>query len=273
MLISVIIPVFNAATTLVEALESVRNQTYKGDFEVIVINDGSTDESSTVLLQYQKEHPEMKLQILHQENKGVSAARNLGLRKAQGDFLALLDADDVWLPQKIEKQMTFLTNQDLKIDFLGTARNNKKLLFPYIPKKNNLAEVTFRKLLFRNEITVPSVVFKKEILQSVGFFDEKRYHAEDVDYWLRISGHHKMYLLGESLLIAGGGKRTFGVSGLSSNLKKMHQGFLQNLKKMWQHKRISLPEYVFYFLFYKFKYLVLLLRNAYYKANEKSITR
>ena len=83
--ISVIIPVFNAEKTLFSTLESVRNQTYKGDFEIILINDGSTDGSDALIKNYQVQHPELNIIYIQQDNKGVSAARKAGLNSATGE--------------------------------------------------------------------------------------------------------------------------------------------------------------------------------------------
>ncbi len=257
--ISVIIPAYNAASTLIEALESVRMQTSQVAFEIIIVNDGSTDETEQMVKKYCTEHPGLNIIYLPQENKGVSAARNLGIKKATGDYIALLDADDIWLPKKTEKQLLFLENPDLNIEFLATRRNGKKLLFPY-SSNDKLVEVTFRKLLFRNEITSPSVVFRKSIINKIGGFDEKMKYAEDINFYLRISQYFPMYILNESLVIAGGGKRSFGTSGLSQNLKSMHKGFIRNLEIMHEQNRISKSTFHLYKIYYYLKYALLKLR-------------
>ncbi|MGC4130601.1 MAG: glycosyltransferase family 2 protein [Bergeyella sp.] len=270
MMISVIIPVCNAENTLAKTLDSVRNQTYpQENFEIIITNDGSADRSVEVIQQYQNEHPEMNITLLNQANKGVSAARNTGLKAAKGDFIALLDADDEWLPEKTERQISYFKNPDFEMDFLATTRNNSEILFPYKVKKN-LAEITFRKLMLRNEAQPSTVIFRKKVLENTGFFDENQKYAEDVNYWLKISLNNKMYILNESLVIAGSGKRTFGVSGLSANLPEMQKGYQKTIKEMYQLKKITFPEYIFYRYFYKLKHLVLLLRTWYYNRKSKT---
>lgn len=260
--ISVIIPVYNAEKTIVSTLESVRNQTWKGDFEIIIINDGSTDNSRKLIENYIAERTEMNILLLNQENKGVSAARNSGMKNATADFIALLDSDDEWLPAKTEIQLNYFETQP-EIDFLASARNNQKLLFPYNSKENPV-EVKFWKLLIRNEITVPSVIFKRKILDNTGFFQEGQNHAEDVDFYLRISKNNKMYILKESLVIAGGGKRSFGFSGLSADLKKMAEGYQHNFSRLHKSGRINFFELIGLRLFYHLKYLVLLMRNSFH---------
>ncbi len=260
-MISVIIPLFNGEKTIIAALDSVKNQTYGFDnLEILVVNDGSTDESKIRVEKYIADNPELHITFLNQKNQGVSAARNTGLKIAKGEYIALLDADDAWYPEKITRQIR-IVEKDNKVDFLSCRRKNHILKFPYKVGLNNLAEITFKKLLFRNETQPSTVIFKKEILDKIGYFDENQRYAEDHQFWLRISEHFTMYILNEELVIAGGGKRTFGVSGLSGNLKQMHLGFLKNLEDLYKDNRIKYLEWCCYTFFYKLKYGFLLIRN------------
>ncbi|GAB0157616.1 hypothetical protein CHRYSEOSP005_28950 [Chryseobacterium sp. Alg-005] len=263
-MVSVIIPVYNAEKTIIGALNSVKAQTVGvQEFEIFVVNDGSTDQSEKLVRDYMESYPEMNIKIFNQPNGGVSKARNTGLKAAQGDYIALLDADDVWLPEKTEKQLKYLQNNTLNIDFLATRRNNNKILFPY-KVINNLAQITFKKLLLRNETQPSTVIFKRKVLENTGYFNDNQRYAEDLNYWMKVCRNNKMYILNESLLIAGGGKRTFGVSGLSANLSAMEQGFQQNLKEIYGLKYINCIEYTFLTVFYKAKYLLLLARTFYH---------
>lgn len=101
-LVSVIIPTYNSAPYIVDAIGSVLAQTYQ-NLEIIVVDDGSNDNTREVLVRYRD-----KITCLYQENRGVSAARNRGMQHAQGEFIALLDADDIWLPTKLERQLRFM---------------------------------------------------------------------------------------------------------------------------------------------------------------------
>lgn len=271
MMVSTIIPMYNSEKTILNALNSVKAQTLSiKEFEIIVINDGSTDNSQSIVEEYIEKNPEMNFHLLNQVNKGVSGARNLGLKIAKGDFIALLDADDEWMPRKTEQQLRYFEDKDLNIDFLATKGNDKKILYPYKIGKNNLAEITFRKLLLRNEILAPTVMFRRKVLQNTGFFDDNQRHAEDVNYWMRASLKNKMYILNESLVYVGRGKRTFGVSGLSADLSAMEKGFIKNLKEMYWLKNINSVQYLLLRIFYKAKYLFLLCRQFYYNFNVKS---
>lgn len=269
MVISVIIPVYNAEESIVKCLDSIKNQTWKGEFEIIVINDGSTDRSGEILENYRQKNPEMPIQLIHQENGGVSKARNAGLKIAKGDYIALLDSDDEWLPEKTEKQVKYLVNPDFGVDFLASCRTNQKILFPYRLGLNNLAEITFNKLMIRNEAQPSSVIFDKKILSNTGYFDPEQKYAEDLNFWLRISLNNRMFILGEKLLIAAGEKRTFGFSGLSANLSAMEKGFNKNLQEMYQLGKVSFLEFFFFKVFYFFKYILRISRSKWAKIMGK----
>lgn len=266
-MVSVIIPVYNAEKSITRALDSVLNQAWHGEFEVIIINDGSEDQSANLIEKYITAHPSMSFKFINQQNQGVSVARNNGLKVAEGAFIALLDADDEWLPEKTEIQMKYF-DADESIDFLAARRNGRKLLFPYASNKD-LVEVTFRKLLLRNEITVPSVIFKRKVLTNTGFFQEGQNHAEDIDFYLRASKNNRMFIVNRSLVIAGNGKRSFGVSGLSADLEKMADGYQQNIERLFTAKRIGRIQYTILKFFYLWKHRVLLIRNYFHKSGKQ----
>ena len=261
--ISVIIPMYNAENTVMKALDSVRLQ--KGDFvfEIIVVNDGSTDASRNVVENYRKQNPQMNIILLDQPNSGVSKARNAAMEVSGGEYIALLDSDDEWLPEKTERQMPYLVNDEENIDFISCRRKNHKIQFPYVVGKNSFAEITFRKIMLRNEAQPSTVIFKRKILENTGFFDPNQRYAEDINYWLRISKNNKMYILDEELVLAGNGKRTFGVSGLSANLPEMEKGFQKNLREMLSNDRITRIEYVLYFIYFRIKFVIRVARSKY----------
>ena len=265
-MISVIIPLYNAETSIESTLDSVKNQTWHGVFEIIIVDDGSIDRSAEIIQNYISKNPSLNIKFLSQSNSGVSKARNEAMKLAAGKYIALLDADDEWYPEKTERQMKYLENEKLNINFLGCRRKNHILKFPYNKIANhNLVRITFRKLMFRNETQPSTVIFKTDILQNTGLFDEEQRYAEDLNYWLRIATLNRMFLLNEELVIAGAGKRSFGVSGLSANLYEMEKGFQKNLRDMYHSKRISFWEYLIYFAFYKVKYIFRISRNFYLK--------
>ena len=261
--ISVIIPMYNAENTVMKALDSVRLQ--KGDFvfEIIVVNDGSTDASRNVVENYRKQNPQMNIILLDQPNSGVSKARNAAMEVSGREYIALLDSDDEWLPEKTERQMPYLVNNEENIDFISSRRRNHKIQFPYVVGRNSFAEITFRKIMLRNEAQPSTVIFKRKILENTGFFDPNQRYAEDINYWLRISKNNKMYILDEELVLAGNGKRTFGVSGLSANLPEMEKGFQKNLREMLSNDRITRIEYFLYFIYFRIKFVIRVARSKY----------
>ena len=261
---------YNAEHVILNALDSVKNQTFPHDrFEVIVVNDGSTDKGKEVVENYILHNPLLNIQLINQQNGGVSSARNAGLKISKGNYIALLDADDEWYSNKTQQQIDVLEGENLKIDLLSCRRKYHKILKPYIVNENNFATVSFRQLMLRNEIQPSTVIFKRKVLDDSGFFDDVQRFAEDLNYWLKISRHNQIAILNEELVLAGGGKRTFGVSGLSANLKEMERGFQKNLKEVLNQKRINFAEYTGYLIFYKIKYTVRLVRNFYLNTQEK----
>lgn len=259
-MISVIIPVYNSEKTIERALLSVKNQTWRGVFEIILVNDGSTDNSKNIIENYQSENPEQNIILINQENGGVSKARNTGLKASLGKFIALLDSDDEWLPEKTEKQINIFENSPFEVDFLTSLWNSEKVGFPYSIGENNLVEITLKKLLLKITGQTSTAIFKRKILENIGFFDENQRYSEDANFWMRISKQNKMYLLPENLVIAGDGKKSFGEAGLSANLKEMERGIQKNILEMYQTHRISGIEYFFYLVISKLKYAVRPLR-------------
>lgn len=246
-LVSVIIPAYNASNTIVRALDSVYAQTYR-TIEIIVINDGSKDNTLSLIKQYKesKENIDFKFIIIDKPNGGVSTARNAGLRVSKGDFIAFLDADDEWYQNKLERQLNVFSNNKLNIDFLTCLRNNEVINFPY-KFKDKLAKVTLKKLLIKVVGQTSTAIFKRIILKDTGFFDENQRYSEDANYWMRISINHNMYIMNENLVTTGGGKANYGESGLSSNLVGMEMGARKNIQDMYNVKQINKIEFCFYY--------------------------
>jgi glycosyltransferase involved in cell wall biosynthesis len=253
--VSVIIPVYNSENTIIKAIDSIKNQTYKGKMEIILINDGSKDNSLCVIKEYIKNFSaeNIEIRIINQENKGASAARNRGLREAKGKYIALLDSDDEWLENKLEKQLEIL-EKNREIDFLGCNRNGEqtKILFKIYKE---LKKIELKHLLIKVMPATPCAIFKRDILEDVGYYDETQRYSEDANYWMKICAAGKnFYMMPESLVITGAGKPHFGFSGLSSNLVGMHEGTLKNLRDMLKINAISRGEYLFFNIFYHLKY-------------------
>lgn len=198
-LVSVIIPAYNAAPYIKETLDSVSAQTYK-NFEVIVVNDGSPD---TPLLEEVLAPYRPRIIYLQQENRGLAGARNTGLRAASGDLIALLDADDIWLPDYLQEQVTFL-QQHPEFDlvycnslFFGNSIYTGKTYMEVCPSEG---EATASAIITRRCHVFVSVTVRRAALLSIGF-DESLRSCEDFDCWLRFTaagyriGYHRKVLV------------------------------------------------------------------------------
>jgi glycosyltransferase involved in cell wall biosynthesis len=256
MLISVIIPMYNSAITISNCINSVLDQTYRGTIEIIIVNDGSTDHSTTLVenIINNNNNPNISISLVNKANGGVSSARNKGIKVAAGDWIALLDSDDEWIPNKLERQMQVL-QENSHIDFLGTSRNNEILKNIFFKKVYPLQKITATLLLLKYIYATPTVIFKRSIISSVGFFDETQTHLEDNKYFISVCSKHNCYLLNESLVNTGGGKQHLGFSGLSANITKMELGELKNLKFAYNIRIINYFVYLGLVIFSFFRFL------------------
>jgi Glycosyl transferase family 2 len=182
--ISVVIPSYNTASLISCCLDSVFAQTYT-DFEVLVINDGSPDtpELERVLESYMD-----RIIYIKQENKRAAGARNNGIRRARGEFIAFLDSDDTWFPTHLACQMRMF-EQDRSLDLVycdGLMKLNGGQQCRFTEKNPSRGNATFRALIQEHcQIPVSSVVARKRALVNAGFFDEQLPRCDDYDMWVR----------------------------------------------------------------------------------------
>lgn len=183
--VSVVIPVFNGREWVRAAVESALAQTERAR-EVIVVDDGSTDDTPAVLGSYGD-----RIRAISQRNSGVASARNAGMRAAEGDLIAFLDADDVWHPRKLELQTRALAAHP-EIGLLGTrvfdwpAQGYPSVVGAPAP---GVTRVEAGSLAVKNYLTVSSVMVRREVAQRAGEFDTQLQGAADHDYWLRAAEH------------------------------------------------------------------------------------
>ncbi|MBN2280206.1 MAG: glycosyltransferase [Candidatus Marinimicrobia bacterium] len=198
--VSVIIPTYNREQLLERAIKSVLEQTYK-DFELIVIDDGSTDNTSRILRKYKKKI--ISYSTLH---SGVSAARNFGINKSHGEWIALLDSDDYWYPQKLEKQIQWLeNNSDYKIQQVGEKWiRNGKFVNP-MNKHQKYHGWIFAQCLPLCIVSPSAVIIHRSVFDDIGLFNENMPVCEDYDLWLRISRKYPIGLMEEFLIVKTGG--------------------------------------------------------------------
>lgn len=199
--VSVIIPTYNRADLLPRAIESALSQTF-GDFELIVVDDGSTDNTKQVVEEFQKKDERIK--YIWQENSGAPARpKNTGIKNAKGEYIAFLDHDDEWLLEKLEKQLELFQNsKKSELGLVGCDAlifDGNKLQKYVTPRYQD--RFVFDKLLEGNFIwSASSVLVKKEVFQNIGLHDEKLKMVDDWDLWIRIAQKYSFDFVPEFLL-------------------------------------------------------------------------
>lgn len=236
-LVSVIVPVYNVENYIAQTIQSVLNQTYP-HFELLIINDESPDESLAICQRF----TDPRIKIISQKNRGLAGARNTGIRHAQGEYLAFLDSDDLWLPEKLTKHIEHLESSPQvgvsfsRSQFIDSA--GKSLGIYQMPK---LKDITPAHLLCRNPVGNGSApVIRREVFEEICFssnfhgeienfyFDENFSQSEDIECWLRIAAETNWLIEGipDALTLY----RVNG-EGLSANLLKQFDSWEQMVKK------------------------------------------
>lgn len=266
--ISVVIPMYNSKDTIISTLDSIKYQTALNQIlEIIVVNDGSTDNSLFLLNKYIEQNIELPIVVIDKENGGVSSARNIGMKKAKGEWIALLDSDDEWLPKKIEIQMKTIQEHS-EIDFLGGDIDDRglKILWKRI---NGLYKANVKDLCLKMFPQTSVAIFRKRIFREIGGYDENQSYAEDGNYFLKICTKYNYYHLPVQMICYGGGKPGFGFSGLSANLKKMYEGNIKNIKELKRDSIINLRFYLFLRGFYCANYIRRIMISEMRKRDKK----
>jgi glycosyltransferase involved in cell wall biosynthesis len=200
--VSVILPTYNRAYQLPHAIHSVLSQSYS-DLELIVVDDGSTDGTSQELSKIK----DSRLTVIRQTvNSGSSAARNTGIRASSGSYIAFQDSDTEWFPEKLRKQMELLELRDKNGSYPSACysrfvflRYNKHTVVPSDPK-DALSGRIYKRLLYGNTMDTPCSVFRRDVLNDVGYFDESLDNLEDWDLALRVAINHSIAFLDEVTL-------------------------------------------------------------------------
>jgi len=197
---SIIIPTYNRLSFLKEAVESVLNQTNK-DFELILVDDGSTDGTKEFAAGLSK-----RLRYVYQENAGPSAARNLGISEAQGEYITFLDSDDLWLENKLQVEIDFLkANREAMVCYTDEIWIRKGVRVNPKNKHRKYSGWIFEQCLPLCIVSPSSVLMKREFFESVGYFDETLPACEDYDLWLRASLKLPFHFIPQKLIMKRGG--------------------------------------------------------------------
>ena len=250
---SIVIPMYNSENTISDSVKSILEQTYTEPIEIIIVNDGSTDNSVAVVNELiNNNNTNRVIKLVNKLNGGVSSARNLGINEASGEWISLLDSDDIWIPEKLIKQIEQI-EQNPEIKFIGSNKDNERYKF------NNKSELKLYSLNAKDLLLkwwpYPStVMIYKDVFNCSGLYDETRTHAEEADLWLRISQNFDLFVLNEDLVFTKIRKRNFGESGLSANLKKMQEGQIRALKDAKERNQITFFEFIKFYVWLYAKY-------------------
>jgi glycosyltransferase involved in cell wall biosynthesis len=198
--VSVILPAYNAEAFIEETVGSITAQTYT-DYEIIAVNDGSSDRTGEILDRLAAATPQMR--VIHQENQGLAKARNNAIAQMKGQYIALQDADDLWLPEKLEKCLAFLTaHPDLSIVYTPMApfdgKTGERMTGHSKPCQAGwLAEKLFMSIFVHD----PASVFHRRIIETCGGFCEEIPVSVGHEFWLRVSPHFAFGVIDEPLAL------------------------------------------------------------------------
>ncbi len=199
--VTVIIPTYNRAGWLSDAIDSVLAQTYP-DYELVVVDDGSTDHTPELLAHYNEAIQTITLP----HNQGVSVARNVGIQSTDSQWVAFLDSDDRWLPDKLEKQIQCVhLNSAIQVHFTDEIwiRKGKRVN----PKKKHQKQEgwIFQPSLSLCLMAPSTILIRRDVFEATGLFDESLPVCEDYDLWLKVTARFPVHLLNEKLMVRYGG--------------------------------------------------------------------
>ncbi len=222
--VSIIIPVYNQAQYLDTAIQSVLSQTYR-DYEIIVVNDGSTDNTAEVACRYRDQ-----IHYIFQENQGLAGARNTGIRAAVGNFIALLDSDDLWLEHYLER-MIALTEENPQVCVYYCAAycvNEEGSLMEQIVGYRDIKPTALFAQILRSNFIIPStVLIRKAIIDQAACFDMSLRSCEDWDLWLRLLASGNFFVGCPDVLV----KYRIHSKSLSANVSKMQSSYSSVVEK------------------------------------------
>jgi glycosyltransferase involved in cell wall biosynthesis len=189
-LISIIIPTYNRAEFISQAVESVLGQTMH-EWELLVVDDGSTDNTCEVLAAYRRDP---RIHYFYQLNQGQSVARNEALRMIQGDFVGFLDSDDLWAPDKLEKQLAIL-EANPHVDIVHGDESTMDVQGVVISRKNmkRYSGWITRYLLADNSVSITTALVRRRCFEEMGGFDTSVGVADDYELWLRFSALYRYH--------------------------------------------------------------------------------
>ncbi len=236
--VSVVIPTYDRAGIVIRAIQSVLTQTYQ-NLEIIVVDDGSRDNTCEVI---ERLHDPRVRYIRHDANQGGSAARNTGIEVAAGEYVAFLDSDDEWLPEKLEKQVRLLQGSDSSVGAVYTGliviNEHKEKANITIPKYRG---AILGELFSANRVgTASSVMVRRECFSRVGAFDSAMVSCQDWDMWIRLSKYYKFDFVPESLVyyhLGDNGRITKNWRAVEDGHLRIVEKYLKDVKRLPRRQR------------------------------------
>ena len=243
-LLSIVTPVYNAENYILETIQMVLKQTYQ-NWELLLVNDASTDRSSQVIEDYLEKNPDSRIHLIQQEhNSGAAAARNRGIAEAKGRYLAYLDADDIWLPEKMEKELAFMEEKQAAFVCCSyefgdeNAKGTGRIV-------HVLPELTYRKALSRTIIFTTTVVFDLTKLTKQKIYMPLVKSEDTASWWSILRQGYTAYGLDEVLAIYRRPKKS-----LSSNK-------FEAMKRIWnlyrRQEHLNVFQSAWYFCFWAWR--------------------
>ena len=228
--ISIIIPAHNAESTIKSTIESVQEQTFS-DFELIVIDDGSIDKTAEIV----RDIKDSRIKLLCYENGGVSVARNRGIKNATGDYIAFLDADDLWTKDKLKKQLAVLeANPKAGVAYSWTSYIDEQGDFLYNCNPVSFEGNVLKELLLTNFLHNGSnPLIRQQAVEAVGGFDSSLKASEDWDYYLKLAARYSFVVIPEYQILYR--KSSISSTNISSNVERMKRTSFKVLERAYRN--------------------------------------
>ena len=199
--VSVVIPTYNRADVIERSIKSIQDQTYQ-DFEIMLVDDASTDNTDEVVRRIQDERIRY---IKLEKNSGPSHSRNVGIKESQGKYIAFLDDDDEWLPDKLEAQVSLFDDTNNRVGAVYSAfwriQKNKRVYIPSPKIKKKEGDI-LKNVLERYMIGTPAIIVRKDVLDEVGYFDVALQALVDWDLWIRIARSYHFRFVDRPLTVS-----------------------------------------------------------------------
>jgi glycosyltransferase involved in cell wall biosynthesis len=227
--VSVVIPTYNCAQTLAAAIDSALAQSFNG-IEVIVVDDGSTDNTADVLARYVQ-----RIRVIRQANCGLPAARNAGIRVAQAPLIALLDADDLWLPEKLSRQVARFIDLEVGIVYsdFSVRYADGRVQSSYLANRPLAGNGYLFLNYIQSRFLFPStMVLRRKIMEECGLFDEEMLACEDIELFARMLLRCKAVLVNEPLMV-----RFEGLQNITADHDRLSRYTILALRKILAKER------------------------------------